>query len=230
MLKRGCHLRREVGTKSRGGDWNRKAIQGYNTCHASLKRQTMQAHAQAPPTSVDHHHQIISHSRQAVVRRLLSSLSSARKNELTYERESQTLRSTTPESPVLPSRTLEPAVLLPRRRPCPLCVVYREMFEKGQSPAKKWSLLSKRFKKQPSSSTSEAAQSPFDLDSANHPFTCPLSIATPDGAASPHEASTPLFARGSSDPLRLRTPIVSAGKERHDTSAVTFGRRRRLRS
>jgi len=185
----------------------------------------MHARAQALSTSMDHH-RILSNSRESVVRRLLSSSrmpSALRKNELTYERESQALRPTTPESSMLLPMTREPAMLLPRRHPCPLCAIYREMFEEGKAPAKKWSVLGKRFKKQPSSSASEAAQSTFEFDSANHPSTSPLSI----GAASPQEASTPLFARRSSEPLRLLTSSVSAGKESHDTSAFSF---RRFRS
>ena len=186
----------------------------------------MHDHAQVHSTSKEQPG-IISNSRQAVVRRLLSSEPSAvRKNELTYESESQALRSTTPESSVLLPRTPDPAALLPWRRPCPLCVIYREMLEKGKSAAKKWSVLGKRFRKQPSSSTSEAAQLTFDFDAANHPSTFPLSVATPGGAASPLEASTPLFARGSSDPLPLLTPIDSTGKERHTTRTFSL---RRLR-
>ena len=186
----------------------------------------MHDHAQVHSTSKDQPG-ILSNSRQAVVRRLLSSEPSAvRKNELTYDSESQALRSTTPQTYVLLPRTLEPAALLPRRRPCPLCVIYREMLEKGKSAARKWSVLGKRFRKQPSSSISEAAQSTFEFDSAKHPSTSHLSIATSGGAASPQEASTPLFVRGSSDPLPLLTPIDSTGKERHTTRTFSL---RRLR-
>ncbi|KAJ1472690.1 hypothetical protein T484DRAFT_1752556 [Baffinella frigidus] len=147
-------------------------------------------------TSMDHH-RMLSHSRQAVSRRLLSSLPSAlRKNEPTDE--SQAMRARTLEPTVLLSQR-RPSVLLPQRRPCPLCVIYREIFEKGKSPAKAWSVLGKRFKVVGETSSSASA----------------LSLATTDGAASPQEASSPLFARCSSEPPRLLTPIVSPSKEHH---------------
>ena len=172
-----------------------------------------QAHAEALSTSMDHH-RILSFSRQAVLRRLLSDLpSTLHKNDLTSDNlDARTFDPS--EEPGPPRQDVRP--ILPQRRPCPLCVIYRQMF--GKSPAKTWSAFGKRFKERPN--TSEPDEAPFGSDSANNASASALSITTTDDgrAASPQEASSPLFARCSSDPPSLLTRIVSASKKRHVTT------------
>ena len=218
--------------------------------------QAMQAHAEALAMSMDHN-RILAHSRQAVARRLLSSLPSAPRNNARTESQDR-------------AKTLEPSVL-PRR---PALVVLAQLKSRetarielhelgdciahpetacncvkvnimGRSPAAAWTMLGKRFQARHFSSASAppsfARHRRADFDSSNHPAASPLSRATTEGASSPQEASPPLFARSSSDPPRLLTPLVSihaASKERHahrrasDTSAKddTAFALRRLRS
>ena len=162
------------------------------------------------------HNRILSNSRQAVSRRLLSDLpSTLRKNDLTSDNQALDARTFDPsDEPGPPRQDVRP--ILPQRRPCPLCVIYRELF--GKSPAKTWSVFGKHFKERPN--TSEPDEAPFGSDSANHPSASALSITTTDGgrAASPQEASSPLFARCSSDPPSLLSRIVSVSKKRHVTT------------
>ena len=202
--------------------------------------QAKQAHAEALAMSMDHH-RILAHSRQAVARRLLSSLPSAPQHNVRTE--NQDLR----------AKTIEPSVPLPQRRPAPLAALavlaqlksqenaHTELYElgdciahpetacncvkvkiMGQSPATAWSMLGRRFKARhcssacaPPSCARHRRSSCLDFDSSKHPSESPLSSATTEAASSPQETSTPLFTRCTSDPPRLLSPLVSASKERH---------------